>query len=63
MHAEQIKFAKIQEELKTHISQLERIVQERTRELNDAVENLKHSNTDLVRFAYASSHDLREPIR
>ena len=61
--AEKIKFAKIQEELKTHKSQLERIVQERTRELNDAVEKLKQSNTDLVRFAYASSHDLREPIR
>jgi len=61
--AEKIKFAKIQEELRSHKSQLEKLVQERTRELNDAVENLKQSNTDLVRFAYASSHDLREPIR
>jgi PAS domain S-box-containing protein len=31
--------------------------------LEQTIEDLKHSNTNLEEFAYAASHDLKEPIR
>jgi PAS domain S-box-containing protein len=42
---------------------LEQKVAERTAELQVAVEELKHSNQNLESFAYAASHDLKEPVR
>jgi light-regulated signal transduction histidine kinase (bacteriophytochrome) len=36
---------------------------ERTEELEKAGQSLKRANEDLVRFAFAASHDLQEPLR
>jgi light-regulated signal transduction histidine kinase (bacteriophytochrome) len=43
--------------------ELERIVRERTSELENANRELKRSNQNLEEFAYAASHDLKEPTR
>lgn len=43
--------------------ELERKVMERTTELAKANEDLRRSNQNLEEFAYAASHDLKEPIR
>ncbi|MBV4359623.1 PAS domain-containing sensor histidine kinase [Pinibacter aurantiacus] len=42
---------------------LERIVAERTRDLQEANDLLEKSNAQLEQFAYVSSHDLQEPLR
>jgi PAS domain S-box-containing protein len=42
---------------------LQKRVMERTRELANANEELKRSNENLEEFAYAASHDMKEPIR
>ncbi|MEI6946146.1 PAS domain S-box protein [Paraflavisolibacter sp. H34] len=43
--------------------ELERKVQERTLDLEKLNTELRRSNTNLEEFAYAASHDLKEPIR
>ena len=43
--------------------ELEEKVKERTEELENLYQELKRSNINLQEFAYAASHDLKEPIR
>ena len=43
--------------------ELERQVQERTRQLQASVIDLERSNQNLQQFAYIASHDLQEPLR
>ncbi len=50
-------------ELRRHKENLEALVKERTVELETLNSELARSNENLEQFAYASSHDLQEPLR
>lgn len=51
------------EDLREARADLERRVEERTRELAHSNEELRSSNAELEQFAYVASHDLQEPLR
>ena len=51
------------EDQKTFATELERQVDERTRELANKNNELEKMNKELESFAYISSHDLQEPLR
>jgi len=42
---------------------LEKRVEQRTRQLQEVIQELEHSNSSLQQFAYVASHDLKEPLR
>lgn len=48
---------------KTFSKELEIKVQERTKDLQQANQELERMNEELASFAYVSSHDLQEPLR
>ncbi|MEO6649116.1 MAG: PAS domain-containing protein [Chitinophagaceae bacterium] len=50
-------------EQRAFAKEMNRLVSERTRELQNANERLEASNKELEQFAYITSHDLQEPIR
>jgi two-component system CheB/CheR fusion protein len=54
---------KIENKLTLFAEELEKLVQERTVSLNEANNNLQHSNKNLEQFASIASHDLQEPLR
>lgn len=45
------------------IQEIERMVEERTKELAQTNKELQRSNQNLEEFAHAASHDLKEPVR
>ena len=63
MASSKILHAKAVEELKHYQKNLEKEVAEKTKSLETYVAQLKKSNDDLESFAYATSHDLAEPLR
>jgi PAS domain S-box-containing protein len=54
---------KQEERYRTLATELDSRVQERTRDLQRANENLARSNAELAQYAYVTSHDLQEPLR
>jgi len=61
--SQEVKITRLVEKLKASNAELEDKVNRRTADLSIANEELQHSNQDLEQFAYAASHDLKEPLR
>lgn len=60
---QQQKIEELINELQKVNLELEQKVEQRTDDLKVANEELKRSNQDLEQFAYAASHDMKEPLR
>ncbi|MDA1191657.1 MAG: PAS domain S-box protein, partial [Candidatus Poribacteria bacterium] len=52
-----------EQELRALYEEMERRVEDRTRELRETADRLARSNRELQDFAYITSHDLKEPLR
>ena len=63
MASSKILHAQAIEKLQYYQKDLEKQVADKTRSLEKHVSQLKKSNDDLESFAYATSHDLAEPLR
>ncbi len=63
MAATRIMNIRNQEKLRKHQEYLEQQVDSKTKELQNTIASLNRSNKDLESFAFAISHDLREPLR
>lgn len=61
--ANKILEAEAKKDLLEHKIILEQEVENRTQELNETLQKLTRSNNDLKQFAYAASHDLKQPLR
>lgn len=63
IEVQKIHIEELNKELQKRNENLEMIVSERTKDLREANEELRRSNNELEHFAYAASHDMKEPIR
>lgn len=63
LSATKIMHARALDEIASYQNELEKQISLKTSELEETVRNLKRSNYDLEQFAYAASHDMKEPLR